>query len=48
MSGLPSAHEAFMSFMLLIAAGIGLVVMIGVIVAVVIAATSSRGRDDER
>jgi hypothetical protein len=47
MSGLPNPQEAFISFMLLIAAGIGLVVMIGVIVAVVIAATSSRGRDDE-
>ena len=33
---------------LLIAAGIGLVIMLGVIVAVVVAAVSSRSRDDER
>lgn len=48
MSGPVTVSEAFMSFMLLIGAGIGLVAMLGVIVAVVIAASGSRGRDDDR
>ena len=46
--GPPTASEAFMSFALLIGGGLVLLLFIGVAVAVVLAASGGRGRDDER
>lgn len=40
--------EALMSFSLLLIAGLGVLVVVGLVVTIVIVASASRGREDDR
>jgi hypothetical protein len=40
--------EAFMSFSLLLVAGLGALVVVGLVVTIVLVASASRGREDDR
>jgi hypothetical protein len=40
--------EAFMSFTLLLAAGLGALLLVGLIVTIVIVLSASRGREEDR